>query len=129
VEEARAELLERVADVDDEVAELFLMEEEVPEETLRAAIRRATISCQFVPVCMGSAYKNKGVQTLLDNVISYLPNPSEKKNYALDLDNNEAEVEVISDDSKPLIGAMRGGGEGEGWGGRASEAQKELAAR
>jgi len=60
--DARNVLVERLADVDDEVAELFLAEEDVPADVLQAAIRRATIGLSFVPVFMGSAFKNKGVQ-------------------------------------------------------------------
>jgi elongation factor G len=100
---ARNEMLERLADVDDEIAEQFLMEETPSEEELKAAIRRCTLNCSFVPVTMGSAFKNKGVQALLDAVVDYLPNPTEKRNVALDLDNNEAEVEVVTADDAPLI--------------------------
>ena len=89
--------------MDDEVAELFLMEEEPSPSVLKAAIRRATIACTFVPVTMGSAFKNKGVQALLDSVIKYLPSPAEKKNVALDIKDAEKEVEVFADDSKPLV--------------------------
>ena len=103
VEEKRLELLERLADVDDEIAELFLMEEFPDTKTLKAAIRRQTISCSFVPVFMGSAFKNKGVQPLLNGVIDYLPEPSEKKNFALDLKNDETPVEVTSSNDDSLL--------------------------
>lgn len=73
----RQELVERLGEVDDEIAELFVMEEEITEEVLAAAIRRQTIANRFVPVFMGSAFKNKGVQPLLDGVLAYLPDPSE----------------------------------------------------
>jgi elongation factor G len=73
----RAELVEAVANVDDEVAELFLGEEDVPGDVLYAGIRRSTIANAFFPVFMGSAYRNVGVQLLLDGVASYLPDPTE----------------------------------------------------
>ena len=66
-----------MADVDEEVGELFLMEEEVTNEVLGAAIRRATVALKFVPVMMGSAFKNKGVQPLLNGVKDYLPTPAQ----------------------------------------------------
>lgn len=78
-EDALQELKEKVADVDDELAELFLMEEPIDAATLKAAIRRATIANKFVPVAGGSAFKNKGVQALLDAVVDYLPSPLEAK--------------------------------------------------
>lgn len=84
VKEKRLEMIERLAEVDDQIAELFLGEEEVPMEVLVESIRRQTIGLKFVPVFMGSAFKNKGVQKLLDGVLAYLPNPSEVPNYALD---------------------------------------------
>ena len=80
----RAELVERVAEADDELAEVFLAEEEIDAALLRAAVRRATVSLRFVPVFMGSAYKNKGVQLLLDGVSDYLPSPLDVTNTALD---------------------------------------------
>ena len=86
VAEKRLELIERLAEVDEELEELFLMEEEPTAEQLKEAIRRQTIQNRFVPVFMGSAFKNKGVQALLDGVVDYLPNPSEVNNIALDLD-------------------------------------------
>jgi elongation factor G len=103
VEEKRMELLERLADVDDEIAELFLMEETPDKATLKAAMRRAVIACQFVPVFMGSAFKNKGVQPLLDGVIDYLPEPVEKVNYALDRSKDEEPVAVTGKDEDPLL--------------------------
>lgn len=99
----RTELLEMLADSDDEVAEMFLMEEFPSPEMLKAAIRRQVIACNFVPVFMGSAFKNKGVQPLLDGVVDYLPMPSEKPNYALDRNNNEAPVLVTAKSADPLL--------------------------
>ncbi|CAM9422944.1 unnamed protein product, partial [Choristocarpus tenellus] len=101
--QARAELVEVLADIDSEIGELYLMEEEVDEAVLKAAIRRATISLKFVPVFMGSAYKNKGVQLLLDGIVDYLPNPTEVSNYALDTANNEAKVEVECRPDAPTL--------------------------
>ncbi|KAL7552974.1 hypothetical protein ACHAWF_016214 [Thalassiosira exigua] len=103
VEEKRTELIEKLADVDDEIAELFLMEEEPTEEQTKEAIRRQTVACKFVPVFMGSAFKNKGVQKLLDGVIDYLPEPIEKKNIALDRSKDEAPVEVTGRAEDPLL--------------------------
>lgn len=103
VEEKRMELIEKLADVDDEIGELFLMEEEPTEEQLKEAIRRQTVACKFVPVFMGSAFKNKGVQPLLDGVIDYLPEPIEKANFALDRSKDEAEVEVTCNKNDPLL--------------------------
>ena len=80
----RAALIDAVAEVDDELMELYLMEEPIDAETLKAAIRRATLSLKFVPVFVGSAFKNKGVQALLDGVVDFLPNPSDVTNVALD---------------------------------------------
>jgi len=102
-EEKRQELIEKVADVDESLAEKFLMEETPTEEELKAAIRRSALQLKFVPVFMGSAFKNKGVQLLLDGVVDYLPNPTEVKNYALDLSNEEQQVEVSVSPSDPLV--------------------------
>ena len=101
--EKRAELLERLAEVDEEIGELFLMEEEPTVQQFKDAIRRRTVSCQFVPVFMGSAYKNKGVQKLLDGVVDYLPEPREKKNYALNRAKGEERVEVTCSKDDPLL--------------------------
>ena len=74
-QEKRAQLIETLADVDDDIAMLYLEGEEIDVDTLRAAIRRATIAMRLFPVFCGSALKNKGVQRLLDGVTYYLPSP------------------------------------------------------
>jgi elongation factor G len=77
--EAHEHLLSKLADLDDDIAELYLAEEEISIETLKAAIRRATLAIEMTPVLCGSAFKNKGVQPLLDAVLDYLPSPLEVK--------------------------------------------------
>jgi len=99
----RHELIGKAADHDDGVAEKFLMEEEPSKEEIRAAIRKGCLALNLTPVFMGSAYKNRGVQRLLDGVADYLPNPSEVINEGLDLDNDEAKVELSSQPDKPLV--------------------------
>ena len=69
------ELMDAAADCDDELMEKIIMDEEVSVEELKAAIRKGTIACELNPVFVGSAYKNKGVQELLDAVVDYLPSP------------------------------------------------------
>ena len=78
----RSELISALANVDDEIAEYYLTESVPPTEIIKAAIRRATIARSFIPVFMGAAYKNVGVQSLLDGVLQYLPTPSEVTNIA-----------------------------------------------
>ena len=80
-----------------------MMEEAVTEELIYAAVRKGTLSLQMTPVFMGSAYKNKGIQPLLDGVLRYLPAPNEVENKALDLDNDEKEVVLVSDPAKPTV--------------------------
>jgi elongation factor G len=72
---AREHLLEEVSHYDDELLELILEEAEIPEERLKQAIRKATLSTKLTPVLCGSSFKNKGVQPLLDAVLDYLPSP------------------------------------------------------
>lgn len=103
METMRAELIERLAEVDDALGEKFLAEEVPTVEDIKAAIRRATIGLKFVPVFCGSAYKNKGVQLLLDGVVDYLPNPNEKVNVALDRADGEKEVVLSTDPKAPLV--------------------------
>ncbi|MDL2229131.1 elongation factor G [Treponema sp. OttesenSCG-928-L16] len=102
-EKYREELIDAISLFSDELAELYLSGEPIPEETIHAAIRKGTLTEQFVPVMMGSAYKNKGIQPLLDAVMHYLPDPTEVKNYALDLDKNEEQVEMIADEKRPTV--------------------------
>lgn len=104
VQAKRAEMLERLAECDEEIAEYYINEEEPPLEVLRAAIRRQTIANTFTPVMMGSAFKNKGVQTLLDGVVHYLPNPREVSNVGLDLKNDEAQVDLSGKAEDPFVG-------------------------
>ncbi|ETI29140.1 elongation factor G, mitochondrial [Cladophialophora carrionii CBS 160.54] len=103
-EEKRAKLIETLADVDDEIANLFLDEQEPTTEQLKAAIRRATISLKFTPVFMGSALADKFIQPMLDGVCDYLPNPSEVSNTALDRRQKEAPVKLIPYNSLPFVG-------------------------
>ncbi|MBY0399118.1 elongation factor G [Myxococcota bacterium] len=77
VELARDQLLERLADVDDAVMAKYLDGQDVPVEEIRASIRRSTLNLELVPVLCGSAFKNKGVQPLLDAVVAYLPSPAD----------------------------------------------------
>lgn len=74
---ARHNLIEKVADLDDNVAELYLEDKDIPTDMLMAAIRQATIKLMMVPVLCGAAYKNKGIQLLLDAVVDYLPSPKD----------------------------------------------------
>jgi len=103
VEQQRAILVEALSDFDDEIAMLFLEGEDVPAEQIIPVLRAATIARKITPVCCGSAYKNKGVQPLLDNVISLLPSPAELTYAALDQDNDEAPVTLVPDPEKPLV--------------------------
>ncbi|MFM2297030.1 MAG: elongation factor [Verrucomicrobiota bacterium] len=103
-EEAYAELLDAVASVDEQVGEKFLMEEPISKEDLKQGIRRATIANLLVPVAGGSAFKNKGVQYLLDAVADYLPNPLDiPAAIGMDPDNEERKIEVVTDDNQKFV--------------------------
>ncbi|XP_035241776.1 elongation factor G, mitochondrial isoform X3 [Anguilla anguilla] len=106
--ERRQELVECVANADEQLGEMFL-EERVPTvDQLKAAIRRATIQRSFTPVLVGSALKNKGIQPLLDAALEYLPNPTEVNNYAT-LNQEEAResskirMDPTRDASQPFV--------------------------
>jgi elongation factor G len=105
---ARAHLLEEVSNYDDELIELILEEAPVPVAMLKAAIRKATLSSEITPVLCGSAFKNKGVQPLLDAVLDYLPSPLDVPAIEghvpgkLDQDGNEIEMQRHADDSEPF---------------------------
>lgn len=101
--EARQELIGAAADFDETLGEKYLMEEEPTEDEIKAGIRAGVLSLKLTPVFMGSAYKNKGVQKVLDAVNDYLPKPTDIENEGLDLDNNEAPVKLSSEADKPLV--------------------------
>jgi elongation factor G len=101
-ERYREELIESASMFSDELAEAYFAGE-VSEELLMAGIRAGCIAEKFVPVFVGSAYKNKGVQILLDGVTSFLPDPTEVHNVALDLDHDEKEVELMSDPAAKTV--------------------------
>ena len=98
----REKMLEALADFNDELAMLFLEGEEIPEAMLLETLRLATFSRKFTPVCCGSAYKNKGVQKLLDKICEILPSPLQMDYRALDQENEEAEVMLEPVASKHL---------------------------
>ncbi|ACA83425.1 MULTISPECIES: elongation factor G [Leuconostoc] len=99
-EEKRNTLIEAVADVDDDLMEKYLEGEDISVEELKAAIRRATLALQFYPVLAGSAYKDKGVQMMLDAVVDYLPGPLDVKPYVANDPKTGEEIDLIADDSK-----------------------------
>jgi elongation factor G len=99
VDKAYADLVEQVANLDDEVGTLFLEEKPVTAKDLKAGIRRLTIANKFVPVAGGSAFKNKGVQYLVDAVIDYLPSPIDiPPAKGIDPD-TEVEKDAVTDDN------------------------------
>jgi len=101
----REEIIEGVAEVDDPLADKFLNGEPVSDDELKAAIRRATLALKMTPVMCGSAYRNKGVQLLLDAVCEYLPNPTEVVNQAFEhTAEGEQKIVVDCDPEKPMVG-------------------------
>ncbi|MDA3958771.1 elongation factor G [Oceanispirochaeta sp.] len=102
-DERREMMLDTVSMFSEEVMELMMEETEIPEDLLHETVRKAVIAQELVPVYLGSAYKNKGVQEMMDAILRYLPSPPDVVNKALDLDDNENEVIIPSDRSKPPI--------------------------
>jgi elongation factor G len=101
VDQAYADLVEQVANLDDEVGTLYLEEKPVTPKDLKAGIRRLTIANKFVPVAGGSAFKNKGVQYLVDAVIDYLPSPLDiQPATGIDPDTEEQKEAVTDDNGK-----------------------------
>ncbi len=101
--ELRSQLIEAVADSDDEVLNAFLEGEEITTEQLKRALRKATIRMNVFPVLAGSSFKNKGVQTLLDAVVDYLPSPLDVPPIqGSDPENMEDKLIRKSDDSEPF---------------------------
>jgi elongation factor G len=103
--EYRTKLIDCCADYSDEIMEKALEGEytDIDENLIKATIRKATINLDITPVFMGSAYKNTGIQKLLDGVTDYLPNPTEVNNIALDVDNEEKQVVLTNNDNDPLV--------------------------
>ncbi|UCF72899.1 MAG: elongation factor G [Deltaproteobacteria bacterium] len=98
----REEMLDAASMFSDELMEA-LLDSSVTEELIYEAVRRGTLSRQLTPVFIGSAYKNIGVQPVLDAVTNYLPSPKEVENTALDMDQGEKEVLLSSDPGDPLV--------------------------
>ncbi len=101
--EYRGIMLDKISMFSDEMTELMLDDKEVPMDLIYKSVRSATIGRQITPVYMGSAFKNKGVQLLLDAVCDFLPSPNERVYIAHDNTNNGATVEVKPDASLPLV--------------------------
>jgi elongation factor G len=99
---AREEMLDAASMYSDELTEAIL-EERVTEELIKKAVRKGTLELKLTPVFMGSAYKNKAVQKLLDGVVDYLPDPTEVVNEALDLTREEAKVVLEINNDKPTV--------------------------
>lgn len=95
-ETKREDMLDAVSMFSDELMEAVL-EERATEDQIRDAVRLGTISRKMTPVFVGSAYKNKGIQSLLDAVVYYLPNPAEVDNYATDIEHSDREIKLESD--------------------------------
>ncbi len=99
----RVELLDAASMFSDDLMEALLEEKEVGRDLVLAALRTAVTSRSLTPVFMGSAYKNKGIQLLLDAVNDLLPCPSDVENTALDMDRDEAPVALLADAAAPLV--------------------------
>ncbi len=99
----REELIDAASLFSDELTEAILEEAEITEEMIAKAVRKGTLTRKMTPVLIGSAYKNKAVQPMLDAVLNYLPSPDEIENTALDLDRDEAPVLLSSDPAKPTV--------------------------
>ena len=101
-EEWREKLVEAVAETDEELMERYLEGDEISQEELKATIRKATCAAEFYPVLCGSAFKNKGVQLMLDAVVDYLPSPLDVPAIKGIDPNTDAEVERHSSDEEPF---------------------------
>jgi len=102
-QEARSQLVERIAELDDDLTIKYLEGEEISEDELKAALRRSVIAGKATPVFCGSSLRNKGVQILLDAVIDYLPSPADIPPVkGTDPDDEEEVIELPADDSAPM---------------------------
>ena len=104
--EKKLELLSCLADAGEEKMEEYYLEEElnIPEEEIKEVIRRLTIDLKFVPVFLGSAYKNKGVQKMMDGIIDYLPRPTEVDNFAYNAAKDGEKTPMEINNKKPFVG-------------------------
>ncbi len=102
-EQARHEMLEALSMFNDEMLEKLIEEQPVDLDMIRETIREATINRDIVPVMMGSAFKNKGVQPLMDAVCDFLPSPLDRPSFARDHDNEGTEIPLASDPDAPLV--------------------------
>jgi len=101
---ARQEMLESISMYSDELMELLLSEEEVPEKLIHQVIEHAVQDLDFTPVYLGTAFRNKGVQPLLDAVVRYLPAPMDRDKVAMGHDNPEEKIPLTVDPQAPLVG-------------------------
>ena len=101
-EEYREKMLEEVCTFDDELMEMYLNGDTLPEDKIHAAVRKGVLSLKLCPVFCGSAFKNKGVQKLLDAVLLYLPAPEDIVNKGINANTGE-EIVVPTDPTKPLV--------------------------
>lgn len=99
----REELIDAASMFSDELTEAILEEQEVSEDMIIAAVRKGTLTREMIPVFMGSAYKNKGIQPLLDAVVNLMPCPSDVQNEAIEIDNGERTAILSSDPGAPLV--------------------------
>ncbi len=98
-QEYHEKLMDSICDEDDELAMLYLEGEEIPEEMMQKAIRKATVNVRMMPVCCGTSYRNKGVQELLDAIVNYMPSPLDIPAIAgVNPDTDEEDVRHPSDD-------------------------------
>jgi elongation factor G len=100
---AREKMIDAVSLFSEALTDAILEEKEITTDLIMAAVRTGTISRQMTPVFLGSAYKNKAVQPLLDAVVNYLPSPLDIENQAIDMDNNEEAVILESSFDKPTV--------------------------
>lgn len=100
--EYRGIMLDKISMFSDKIMELMLEDKEVPEDLINEAMRKACVAKEITPVFMGSAYKNKGVQLLLDGVGRYLPSPYDRKYFGTD-NNTKEKVEIFHEFNKPMV--------------------------
>jgi elongation factor G len=100
---AREEMLDALSMYNDEMMELLLEDKPIENDMIRRTIRETTINRDIVPLMMGSAFKNKGVQPLMDAVCDFLPSPMDRSSFARDHDNEGTEIPLASDPDAPLV--------------------------